>query len=207
MGDFTISDKLKAAFEKQKIDYFPIKVATPEEFYKAIEQAKKVNEHGAFVDQHSVEEYSKMRLYITLDGAAGVAITEDNNIVSIFNGGQKKGVLKTLLPLAIDSGGRKLDNYNSSKLSGLYELYGFNPVSKVKFNSVFAPTDWNYARDGEPDIVFWIHNGDSAEDVVFNFGRYKVPWELVQEFETYDEAGKFRDELIEKIDRMEEQER
>ncbi|MCM1267070.1 MAG: hypothetical protein NC302_04120 [Bacteroidales bacterium] len=204
MGGFTISDKLKAAFEKQKIDYFPIKVATAEEFYKAIEQAKKTNEHGAFVDQHSVEEYSKMRLYITLDGAAGIAITADNNIVSIFNGGEKKGVLKTLLPLAIDKGGRKLDNYDSSKLSGMYELYGFNPVSKVKFNSLFAPADWNYERDGEPDIVFWIHNGDSAEDVVLNFGRYQVPWDSVQEFDTYSEAGKFRDELIEKIDRMEE---
>lgn len=165
------------------------------------------NEHGAFVTQHSIEEYAQMRkLFLTLDGKAGIAITNDNNIVSIFNGGEKRGVLKTLLPLAIENGGRKLDNYGSPKLSAMYELYGFNPVSKVKFNSLFAPADWNYERDGEPDVVFWIHNGDSAADVVINFGRYMVPWDAVQEFSTYDEAEAYRDNLIQEIDSMEHQE-
>ena len=204
MGDFAITDKLKSAFEEKNIVYYPIRVATPEEFYQAIGEAKTKNEHGAFVTQHSVEEYRDMRLFITLDGTAGIAITEDNNIVSIFNGGQKRGLLKTLLPVAIENGGRKLDNYNSPKLSALYELYGFNPVSKVKFNSKFAPDDWNYERDGEPDVVFWIHNGDNAEDVVINFGRYSVPWDAVEEFDTYEEAEEYRDNLITEIDAAEE---
>lgn len=203
MGDFTITDELKKAFNESGIEYIPIRVATPEEFYKAIENAKTANAHGAFVTKHSVEEYKDMKLFITLDGCAGIAITPDNNIVSIFNGGEKRGVLKTLLPLAIGQGGRKLDNFNSQKLSAMYELYGFNPVSKTKFNCEFAPDDWNYERDGEPDIVFWIHNGDTAEDVVLNFGRYDVPWDIVQEFSTYEEAGRFRDELIEQIDKDE----
>ena len=204
MGDFTINEELIKAFEENNFEYIPIRVANPEEFYGAIENAKKVNKHGAFVDKYSIEEYKKMKLFITLDGNAGIAITQDNNIVSIFNGSEKRGVLKTLLPLAIDQGGRKLDNYNSSKLSAMYELYGFNPVSKVKFNIKFAPDDWNYERDGEPDIVFWIHNGDSAEDVVLNFGRYNVPWDFVKEFSTYEEAGKYRDDLIEVIDKEDE---
>ena len=42
----------------------------------------------------SIDEYKDMKLYITLDGCAGIAITPDKNIVSIFNGGEKKGVLK-----------------------------------------------------------------------------------------------------------------
>ena len=138
-----------------------------------------------------------------MDGTAGIAITPDNNIVSVFNGGEKRGVLKTLLPVAIENGGRKLDNYSSEKLSSLYELYGFNPISKVQFNELFAPDDWNYDRDGTPDIVFWIHNGDSAADVVINFGRYLVPWDSVQEFSTYDEAEKYRDQILEEIDLME----
>lgn len=204
MGDFTITKELEKAFEERGIEYYPLKVATPEEFFVAIETAKIVNEHGAFVTKHSVEEYSEMKLFLTNDKTAGIAITSDNNIVSIFNGGTKKGVLKTLLPVAIGHGGRKLDNYNSPKLSAMYELYGFNPISKVKFNSMFAPDDWNYERDGEPDIVFWIHNGDSAEDVVLNFGRYTVPWDAVQEFATYDEAGMYRDEVIKEIDQLEE---
>lgn len=203
MGDFTITDELKEAFRKMKIEYFPIRIATPKEFSSAIEKAKRINKHGAFVTQHSEDEYKNMKLFITLDGSAGIAITPDKNIVSIFNGGEKHGVLKTLLPLAIGHGGNKLDNYNSKKLSAMYELYGFNPVSKVKFNSQFAPDDWNYERDGEPDIVFWIHNGDSAEDVVLNFGRYEVPWDTVQEFATYEAAGAYRDDLIDQIEKEE----
>lgn len=205
MGNFTISEELLEAFKKKNITPYCVRIATPEEFYSAIGKAKNVNEYGAFVTQHSIVEYEQMKyLFLTLDGTAGIAITQDNNIVSVFNGGIKKGVLKTLLPIAIKMGGRKLDNYNSEGLSAMYELYGFNPVSKTKFNANFAPDDWNFERDGEPDIIFWIHNGDTAEDVVINFGRYQVPWNSVQSFETYDEAEKYRDGLIEQIDSEEE---
>lgn len=205
MGDFAITETLIKAFEEKGIQYMPVREATAEEFYAAIGEAKQHNPFGPFVTQHSLDEYRSMRLFLTVDGQAGIAITDDNNIVSIFNGGEKKGVLKTLLPLAIQKGGRKLDNYDSEKLSFMYSLYGFNPVSKVPFNSNFAPDDWNYERDGTPDILFWIHNGDSAEDVVLNFGRYLVPWDSVQSFGTYEEAGEYRDHLIEKIDAFEEE--
>lgn len=203
MGDFAITDELKDAFEKRHITYFSIRTATAQEFYNAISNAKANNPHGAFVTQHTIEEYENMRLFVTLDGTAGIAITKDNNIVSIFNGGENRGVLKTLLPVAIQNGGIKLDNYNSPKLSAMYELYGFNPVSKTKFNSKFAPDDWNYERDGEPDVVFWIHNGDSAEDVVLNFGRYLVPWDYVVSFETYNKAEKYRDDLLQTFNQKE----
>lgn len=206
MGDFAITSELRKAFNERNVAFYEIRIATPEKFYEAIGQAKARNPYGPFVTQHEISDYAKMRLFITTDKTAGIAITEDNNIVSVFNGGEKRGVLKTLLPVAIEQGGRKLDNYNSKGLSSLYELYGFNPVSKVKFNSKFAPDDWNYERDGEPDVVFWIHNGDSAEDVVLNFGRYEVPWDAVQEFQTYEEAEKYRDNLIAEIDALEKPE-
>ncbi len=135
-------------------------------------------------------------LFVTLDGSAGIAVTSDNNIVSVFNGGEKRGVLKTLIPIALECGGNKLDNYSSEKLSSLYELYGFDPISKVKFDKTFAPEDWNFDRDGEPDIVFWLHNGDTVSDVILNFGGYDVDWENVENFTTYEEAQKYRDSKI-----------
>lgn len=205
MGNFAITKELEDAFKSQNIQYYTLKQATPEEFYNAIGQAKAKNAYGAFVEQHSLNEYSEMKLFVTEDNSAGIAITKDNNIVSVFSDGEKKGVLKTLLPTAIHHGGRKLDNFNSFKLSSMYELYGFNPISKTKFNSQFAPDDWNYCRDGEPDIIFWVHNGDSAEDVVLNFGRYDVPWDIVQEFSSYEEAEKYRDEFLEQMDLAEAQ--
>lgn len=198
MGNFAITESLEKAFQVSNIAYLPIRIATPEEFYRAIGGAKQVNRYGTFVTQHTIDEYRNMRLFTTLDCKAGIAITRDNNIVSIFNGSEKRGVLKTLLPVAIQNGGKKLDNYNSDRLSSMYELYGFCPVSRVKFNRQFAPHDWNYERDGNPDIVFWIHNGTPAEDIVANFGHYfqTTKWDCVKNFNTYEEAAEYRDELL-----------
>ena len=200
MGTVTINDKLEKIqkmLEENGFKFFPLKSASPEEFYNAIGEAKKTNEFGAFVEQHSIEEYSEMRfLFLTLDNKAGIAITSDNNIVSVFNGGKQKGVLKTLLPMALEVGGIKLDNFDSVKLSSLYELYGFDPISNTEFDNTFAPEDWNYERDGAPDIVFWLHNGDSVSDVILNFGGYDVDWDNVKKFSTYEEARRYRDRQI-----------
>ena len=204
MGDLTITDELKQAFEQKSIPYSPLRIATAEEFYEAIGNAKQQNEHGAFVTRHTIEEYREMQLLMTTDGTAGIAIEKDSNIVSAFNGGNIRDVLKTLLPVAIKLGGRKLDNFNSHKLSSMYEMYGFWPVSSVKFDESEAPFDWNYDRDGKPDIVFWIHNGDTAEDVVMNLGNYDIFWDDVKMCDTYEAAALFRDALIEEIDRIEQ---
>ena len=203
MGTVTITAELKKAFEEANIELLSIKSASAEAFYEAIGKAKENNPYGPFVTQHSIEEYKGMRLFLTADETAGIAITDDNNIVSVFNGGSKKGVLKTLLPIAIEKGGRKLDNYNSRGLSDMYAAYGFVPISNVEFDKNFAPHDWNFDRDGEPDVVFWIHNGDSAPDVVLNLGRYLVDWDDIQTFDTYEKAKQFRDQLIAIIDEME----
>lgn len=201
MGNFTIKDKfekIQKIFEENDFKFVPLKSATPEEFYSAIGNAKEVNQFGTYVDQHTIEEYSEMQfLFLTLDNKAGIAITTDNNIVSIFNGGSQKGVLKTLLPVAIEFGGDRLDNYDG-KLSTIYELYGFNPISNVAFDATFAPEDWNYERDGMPDIVFWLHNGDSVSDILLNFGEYDVDWEVVKKFSTYDDAEAYRNSKAQK---------
>lgn len=195
MGTFTISEILLEAFRRKGLEVIPIKIATVAEFICAIALAKKNNAYGPFVDKHSKPEYQKMKLFVTTDCTAGIAIEQDGNIVSVFNGGSRRGVLKILMPVAIANGGKKLDNFDG-RLSTMYSLYGFQPVSKTRFNRNFAPCDWNYSRDGEPDIIFWLHNGDSAENVVMNFGAYSVDFNSVKEFESYEEAGRYRDSLI-----------
>ena len=202
MGDFTIDDSLKEAFSKKNINYSPLRMATAEEFFEAIGKAKQLNEHGAFVSQHSIAEYREMTLLMTQDSTAGIAIEKNANIVSAFNGGNKRGLFQTLLPVAIKLGGRKLDNFDSDKLSSMYEMYGFWPISSTKFDRQEAPIDWNYTRDGEPNIVFWIHNGDTAEDVILNLGNYEALWDDVKEFDTYEAAELFRDALIDEIDEL-----
>lgn len=196
MGVVTVSDSLQEAFNQSDFELFEMYEASAEEFYEAITNGKAKNQFGTFVERHTLEDYLKMDTLLIVDQTAGIAVETDGNIVSVFSDGTNKGVLKTLIPIAIEYGGCKLDNYNSYKLSALYRLYGFQPISKVKFDRRFAPSDWKYDRDGEPEIVFWIHCGDSAADVVRKYGYYEVIWESVKEFPTYEEAMNYRDSVL-----------
>ncbi|MBQ8141077.1 MAG: hypothetical protein IJ038_05215 [Clostridia bacterium] len=198
MGIVTVSKSLKKAYQEKGFIPYEMYEASAEEFYDAITSGKQNNLYGMFVTRHELEDYLKMDTLLLIDKTAGIAVEEDGNIVSVFNGGGNKYVLRTMLPIAIEYGGCKLDNFNSKRLSAMYESYGFIPVAKVKFDRRFAPSDWNYERDGEPDIVFWIHNGDSASTVIRNFAAYTNDWSKIKAFRNYDEAKAYRDSLLNK---------
>ncbi len=169
-----------------------------EEFHAAISQAKQTNPHGAYVTAYDAADYGGMKTFLSDNGKTGIAVKPDGDIVSVFNAPDSghKGATNTLLPLAIENGGNKLDNYDG-KLSLLYQKFGFIPVAKVKFDPQYAPDDWNYERDGQPDIIFWVHNGDSADVVAENIGQYPIhDLSQVPYFDSYDEAAAYRDSLI-----------
>lgn len=99
---------------------------------------------------------------------------------------------------AIENGGEKLDNFNG-ELSRMYADHGFIPVARCAFNREFAPSDWNYAEFKEPDIIFWRHNGESAETVASKIGSYPVyDFGKLPLFADYDSAMQYRDEQIER---------
>lgn len=200
MGNFTIDDSLKEAYKENHIDFVELKEADAETFFESIAEAKKINFFGPFVERRSKDDYGTMQLFTTLDNSAGIAITKDGNIVSVFSKGIHKGVLKTLIPVALSRGGKKLDNFDSEKLSAMYASYGFIPISKTAFDKNFAPDDWDYESFGQPDIVFWLHNGDSAESVIYKFGEYKVDMGKTKKCSTYEEAENFRDNILKKLE-------
>lgn len=201
MGDIAISNELYNAYINKNIKPYKLKEANAEEFHNALKIAKQENPYGSFVSLHKVEDYKNMKLILTEDKKGGIAITKDNNIVSLFKGDSDlNNVAMTLIPVAIESGGKKLDNYNSSKLSTMYGQYGFIPIARVKFNKQYAENDWNYKRDGTPDILFWIHNGDSAAEVVNKFGDTGETYNLIKDFETYEDAELYRDKFIKKME-------
>ena len=105
----------------------------------------------------------------------------------------------------------------------MYCKYGFIPVCKDKFNRDFAPDNWNYDRDGEPDVVFMYFCGDSPKDVINKSGNkeyksfkdYDVPYitdtkfyikppedydwnEDKKDMSTYSQAIRYRDYVMEK---------
>ena len=167
-------------------------------FHQAIGRAKQNNMHGAFVTQHEVSEYANDALFLSEDGNTGVAVTPDGDIVSVFknpNGKAKKAVHSILLT-ALENGGVKLDNFDGA-LSDMYWNHGFIPVVRTSFDPEFAPTDWNYARDGQPDIIFWVHNGEDAQTVARRIGEYGDLPDLTKlPVMSYDEAAAYRDNIL-----------
>ena len=70
----------------------PIELRTehdPSSFYAKIGEAKESNPYGAFVTQHEIEDYAKMRTFLNDDGTVGVAVKDDGDIVSVFKDNKK----------------------------------------------------------------------------------------------------------------------
>lgn len=180
--------------------YVPMRQADATTFYEKIGQAKQNNSHGAFVTQYDKSDYKNMLPLLGDNGNVGVAVKQDGDIVSVFknSNSKAKGAVSSILLTAIENGGVKLDNFNGY-LSRMYGRHGFIPVSRTAFVDEFAPSDWNYARDGRPDIIFWIHNGDSASEVVNNMGKYPSESEILKNvpmFDSYDDAAAYRDQIL-----------
>ncbi|MCR5565956.1 MAG: hypothetical protein K6F61_03830 [Clostridiales bacterium] len=175
-------------------------------FSDALNKAKESNPYGLYVDPQSPEELAEKGAISLLspDGMAGVSVgtvgDQNGNIFGVFNNpnGKAKGVMPYLMVNAIANGGNKLDCYRGF-LSDQYAKYGFIPVAKVPFNEAFAPEGWNYKRDGKPDIIVWMHNGDSPETVAQRCG-------LIGEenggYKYYDE--RFFDKLLTFSDTLDE---
>jgi hypothetical protein len=196
---YTPSENIKKILEgknKNLTDMYGISDSNA--FFDAINTAKKEIPHGPYVTAHTPNEYLQMKTFLTSDGHAGVAVTKDGDIVSVFNNSSKskiKGGATQLLVTALENGGKKLDNFDGT-LSRIYEQHGFVPVAKTKFNKEFAPPDWK-PEFGEPDIMFYVHNGDTTTKIANKVGEYELfPKDKVPMFNTYDEAAAYRDKVL-----------
>lgn len=180
----------------------PIELRTeydPSSFYAKIGEAKESNPYGTFVTQHEIEDYANMRTFLNDDGTVGVAVKDDGDIVSVFKNkeNKSKGAMSSIILTALENGGTKLDNYDGV-LSKMYLNHGFIPVARTAFVDEYAPSDWNYERDGRPDIIFWMHNGNDVETVARNIGTQEMPDLKALPLMEYDEAAAYRDGLITK---------
>lgn len=154
-------------------------------------------EPGAKLDQRGA------RSFLTGNGTSGFAITPDGDIIGVFSNkaaGAPLGMTQQILPLAVANGGVKLDCYGE-RLVSLYERNGFAPVARVKFDPAQANPGWTPDK-GSPDIYFMMHNGDSADTMVQNYGKYRLSTQ--EELNalpvmSYDEAAAYRDNRISRM--------
>ena len=184
-----------------------------EAFSKALDAARTANRNGAMVDPQSVEELTEhgAQTFLNEDGTAGVAVERDGNIVGVFKNPSNptsQAALDLLLN-AIANGGDHLDCYvlqpevSHFNLGRIYAQLGFEPVAYLRFNREYADPSWDYDSFGEPDVVMWVHNGDSIATVAERIGdyHYYTPEEIretCKEFTDYDEAKAYQKEQLEK---------
>lgn len=180
-------------------------------YSQALDAARTANRNGAMVDPQSVDALTKSgaRTFLNGDGTAGVAVERDGNIVGVFKhpSNPTKSASRDLLLNALANGGNHLDCYvlqpevSGMNLGKLYSQLGFEPVAYLRFSREYADPDWDYASFGEPDVVMWVHNGDSVETVAERIGGYHYysPEEIretCKEFTDYDEAKAYQLEQL-----------
>lgn len=176
------------------------------EFYKAMNIAMKSNERSEFVNLYFPEEYEKMETLLLIDdGIAGVAVTCDKNIVSIYKNTTKKdlnGAIDLLLPLAIMHGGNHMDCYGEW-LALKYMQNGFVPIARCKFDDDYASKYWNYERDGRPDIYFLVRFTNNLESIVKGKAEFDDTYfELIKNslpYMTYEEGLNYQTTMINDI--------
>ena len=183
----------------------------PHLFARALSAAIKANPNGEMVDFHDSMELSKMKRFMSENGGYGVAVENDGNITAVFNNRDvsgRGGVIKDLLLTALENGGTKLDcyaTYAPHDLSKKYSQLGFTPVAWMRFNPEYAKEGWHH---GEPDVVFFVHNGDSAATVAEKYGSYptytKEDIRKLPEFTDYDEAKAYQESKVQETTKPEE---
>ena len=113
------------------------------------------------VSLHPVEEYKNMRLFLSPDKSSGFAIQPDGDIVSVFGAKPGSGTSHSMLELALQNKGTKLDNYDVPRLKNLYDNHGFYVTKRSPWNDKYwNPKEWDKEfmlkeySVAEPDITY-----------------------------------------------------
>ena len=206
-GELRVSDQLQEAQRQRGTPTYAVKdtTADPVSYEQALIAGRNSDTvNGWCVTPKSAQELKdgNVRTFMNDNGTVGVGIAPDGDIVAVFknkNGGPAKA-LDTMMPIAIEQGGDRLDCYGEG-LVKVYARYGFEPVARVEFNSEYANPGWDASKD-EPFIYVMKHNGDSADTVAQKMGDYpRYSKEQLEALPTYgkndyDAAMAYRDSLM-----------
>jgi hypothetical protein len=153
--DFEIDDIKEEVISKIKDNEFS---DDPQEFYNAINRSKK---HKEMLSEYSVDDFAEMKLF-KLDGYdIGYALKKSqdngyNEIVSVFNNSDVKGIGNELMKSAISNGGCYLDHYDGF-LSDFYSSLGFEEYDRYEFDPQYDPDGEFEKKYGRQDIIFRKH--------------------------------------------------
>ena len=149
------------------------------DFHDSIAKVAADHPYGAAVTVKPPEAYTEpgTLLLLTPNKQAGVAVTPDGDLISVFKQYKSGTNIDPLLERAAQRA-VKLDAYaaNDGFLMEKYAQFGFRPVARVKFDRAYADSNWPYAKLGEPDVVLMVKDKDGvsgAPEIPSGKGGYK----------------------------------
>jgi hypothetical protein len=110
-------------------------------------------------------------LYLSNGGRVGYALDNTGDLQNVFNNGGPKGAGRQALVDAIHNGATTLDAFDGH-LPALYSQFGFVPTGRMKFSDEYAPKNWNFAKDGRPDVVFMAYRGGPRASISQRSGSF-----------------------------------
>lgn len=211
-----VADQIRKVLPGATVDDEILEITgSPEIFHKLISAAKFENPLGAAVYVYPASTvpggevgYSDMRLFVTPDGKAGVALKPDGDLVSGFSAPVKgkKNRIMNLLMVGIKEGATKADCF-ATVLPDYYALAGFKAVGRVAFDPEMAPQaytdqygfkqrawsegDFKVFNNGKPDVVMLVYDGGDRATIQDRIGQFEPYNGYVKEqipITSYDEA-------------------
>lgn len=88
--------------------------------------------------------------FLAPDGLSGFAIKPDGELISVFSLVSGRG--DELVAAAVERGATKLDCFEPY-LPRLYARHGFREVERYQWDDQYAPANWDYEKNGRPDVV------------------------------------------------------
>lgn len=175
-----------------------------EAFREAISAAAAKHPAGKAVTIKDVADYQQAKLFLDEGRTAGLAITPEGDLVSVFKAPGSttriSDILAEAAPQAIT-----LDAYASGDgyLPKLYAKHGFRPVARVEFNREFAPEGWPYNYLGEPDVVLMVRDPRGVTGLPEIGDDYYAQEASIPEV-SYEEALRLQREAVDLIERTPE---
>ena len=150
-------------------------------FHDCFEIARTYLLNGELVDLH--DNYNDSTCYLSKDGLSGFAITQNGDLISVFNLSKEKGFLRAIAPV-IKSKAKTLDCFISSKqnLQGMYEAkFGFKTASVMDHNMEYDHDD--IAKNhNNPKVAFMVNTDKPVETRNFDKDSYDQAQAYQQSF-------------------------
>lgn len=134
-------------------------VVGADRFHAAVEAARAGNIYGAALPALTPAEYSKMKLFLTEDGTAGVAVNSQGEIATLFNSrsGPHHNIGRHLILMALEAGATRAVMHDTAMIQYLQSM-GFEEVGRRPWDEAQKPEGWSKLdffewSQGEPDTV------------------------------------------------------